>query len=781
MARLIHEDAYGCRNSGMPLGGIGAGSVEIRPDGYFYRWLLMNNRPWGTAPATDAMERGGLRFGLQYDCGTETRSLLLGLHHGLDPVSDGWFWFSDPYRQAWVEHARRIGYRARFPVATLDYQYDELPLGIELTAWSPFIPHQTQDSNTPAGVFSFRLTNHGHKSCRAALFGVLKNAVGYDHPELVSRIRWETGGLVFGREGLAEDAPTQGTMALFAEASRKTVVSWLMHPRHGRDFFDPLRKAGRLENEDFGKPVDGIGDVGAEQKAGPKGMQRGALCLGVTLKPGTAVDVTFVLAWHFPNFRETDCRNTPGKIISTQYANRFADAPAVARWVLANRSRLVTETRRFADSFSASSLPAWELDAVAAGLSILHRAAWWDRAGRFGIWEGVGCCGLQTIDVGHYASQATLQLFPDLEASQNRLSAANCESTGKVPHLMPGNFDCCDATHDRGRIDLGAQFTLAVWRRARWAGDLALAREMWPVIQVNLKLLESFDTDGDGLPNNLGPDQTYDRFPMIGTTALCGILYLAALEAAADLGDWLSEPTHYRQQAAQARPALLKQLWNGDYFNLSHDAAKNETNTGCLTDQVNGDWFYRLATGQPLLDDTLVRRALSSVVAINRRTGGRLAWLANCTWPRGGGIEITRSGSDQANCPWSGVEYAVASHALMMGLGKVGRQIALDVFHRYEDAGLRHDHVECGEFYYRALSVWAVYQAEFGIVYYGLRKRLELSPPKRDCRFVVVLPTGYAQAQWRERTRQLTVTRLGGSWPVREMFVRGKSVATRIS
>jgi uncharacterized protein (DUF608 family) len=544
-------------------------------------------------------------------------------------------------------------------------------------------------------------------------------------------------------------------------------VSWAIHPRHGRDLFDPLRQDGRLECADYGQPNGGVGDVGAEQKSGPKGMQRGALCLGVTLPAGAAVEMSFVLAWHFPNFREADHRHRPGGVIGLQYANRFADAPAVARWVLANRRRLETATRRFAEAFSASSLPAWELDAVAAGLSILHRAAWWDRQGRFGIWEGLGCCGLQTIDVGHYASQAILQLFPELEASQNRLSAANCEVTGKVPHLMPGNFGCSDAGHGRGRIDLGAQFTLAVWRQARWTGELTLARELWPVIKTNLALLAGFDTDGDGLPNNLGPDQTYDRFPMIGTTALCGILYLAALEAAGDLGEWLGKPNSFRDKAAQARPVLLKQLWNGDYFNLSHDAAKNETNTGCLADQVNGDWFYRLAAGQPLLDDGLVRRALQLVFRINRRTSGRQAWLANCVWPKGGGIEITRLGSDQAKCPWSGVEYAVASHMVWLGLGQLGRQVAADVFRRYDDAGMRYNHVECGEFYYRALSVWSLYQAEFGIVYDGRHQEVTLARPKRDCQYVVVTPTGYGMAVWRRG--RLTLRRIAGRLGVRKI------------
>ena len=335
------DAAHGCRNSGVPLGGIGAGSVELRPDGYFYRWLLMNNRPWGTQPATDALERHGLKFALQYDCGDVKRSLILGLHHGLDPVNEGWFWFSDPYRLAWVEHARHIAYRAWFPSATLDYHFDKLPLDIQLTGWSPFIPHQTADSNTPAAILTFRLTNRSHRPCRVALLGALKNAVGYDKPDLVSQIRRDGNALVFGRDNVA------GNLVLAATATRQADISWAIHARHGRDFFDPLRQAGHLECLDYGQPTGGVGDVGAEQKTGPKGMQRGALAVAVSLPARGSVEITFVLAWHFPGFREADCRERPGKVIGLQYENRFADAPAVARWVLANRRRLATQTNRF--------------------------------------------------------------------------------------------------------------------------------------------------------------------------------------------------------------------------------------------------------------------------------------------------------------------------------------------------------------------------------------------------------------------------------------------------
>ena len=32
--------------SGLPLGGLGTGSVEIRPDGYFHEWQVFNAGAW---------------------------------------------------------------------------------------------------------------------------------------------------------------------------------------------------------------------------------------------------------------------------------------------------------------------------------------------------------------------------------------------------------------------------------------------------------------------------------------------------------------------------------------------------------------------------------------------------------------------------------------------------------------------------------------------------------------------------------------------------------------
>jgi uncharacterized protein (DUF608 family) len=793
MAQYI-DDAHGCRNAGIPLGGIGAGSFELRPDGYCYAWHLMNNRPWGSGPATACMERQGLRFAALCDDGGGWRFLNLGLHHGIDPSADGWYWLTDPYHLPWVTHPDTIEYRARFPLAELAYRFNDAPLEVSLEAWSPFTPGDAAASNTPGAVFSFTLRNRSAKPMRACLVSLVKNPVGYDHPNrpCIVRVIEEADftALVMGRDGLPDGATSRGELVLALSGPAAAGCSHQRHPRTARDLWDPLQETGRLEGIDCAASDGAVGDAGATTAGnGPTGFQRHALAAHIDLVPGEVKEVHVLVAWHFPVFREQEqevhpsaeqpdrCCGRQATDIGVQYAERFADALAVARWLHAGRADLRRRTRAFADGLRESSLPAWEIEAIAASLSVLLRSAWWDRAGRFGIWEGIGCCGLQTIDVGHYGSFPVLQFFPELDAAANRLSATNRLPDQQVPHLLRGNFSAVDSRLGvRGRIDLPAQYILAIWRYVRWTGDLAEGRCQWPVLKANLALLEGTDANGDGLPDNQGKDQTYDQFPIYGTGSFVSGLYLAALRAMTDLAGLLGEPAEpYRERSARLAPVFEAQLWNGAYYNLSHDPVAGKANTGCMTDQVNGDWFLRQSGGGALLDDTRTICALRSVIQHNQRSAGRAAWLANCSWPQGGEpTRISRRTSDQINTPWSGTEYAFAAHCALLGLREEARAIARDVWQRYETAGMRYNHVECGQYYYRWMSAWALYNAEFGLAWDAIERRLDLAPGGKDLRCIVAVPGACVMAEYQAFARSLVLKGLAGRFELRVLRLDGQ-------
>lgn len=784
---MIHD---GLMNSGVPLGGLGTGSVELRRDGYLHEWQVMNNRPWGSGPAVDAPpDSAFFALRLQQDEGGETlrRTAVLGLpveYSSRFPLL-GHF-LNDPYHMPWLEHADAIDAEVRFPFTRLRYNFDSrnpLPVEVELEAFSPFIPLDAKNSALPLAFFTFRLKNLTGDDIEVSLLGALRNLTGYTYLEQPSHMAFmQSPGLSrveLARDSVPSGASDDGTLALAVIEEGQGSTSYVFHPRTSRDLWDPFHHEGRLESVDVGDFAGMLGNMGAEQKARlRRGMPLGAICRQVTLPAVSERRITFMIAWHFPNFIEMDYmeKKRAGELTGHRYAVDFDGAGALARYGAAHFGELQQRTRDFVDAYYSSSFPRWLLDAAAAQLTTLVKSSWWDRSGRFGIWEGLGCCGLQTTDITYYGSFPILQFFPEIQYSQMRLTHDNIEVPGKVPHMMPGNFSTGDVDH-RGRIDLIPQYILLVWRDLLWGGDLDYARSMWPSVKDALAYFARTDTDGDGLPNNTGPDQTYDQFPLKGTSSFVGFLYAASLRAAAQMANALGEPETAADLEARLKVSLKKldqQLWNGDYYNLSFDSAAGIANEGVMTDQVNGDWFVRQTSGAGLLPDRKVRSALLSVVDFCASPHG---YLANCAWPRGGAVSIGRHTSDQAGSPWSGVEYAAAAHLILLGLEREGLQVAQNVWARYERAGLRFNHIECGANYYRALSSWAVYLALTGFAWDALAQELTLSYRRGQARFIVCTPAAWGEVATRRYTDQpggsFTLRLREGAMKVRVLRLKG--------
>ncbi|MFH1708658.1 MAG: GH116 family glycosyl hydrolase [Planctomycetota bacterium] len=684
------------RSSGIPLGGLGTGSVELRADGGLYEWRIFNNHPWGHGPATDVMERDGLWFGLVVRrAGTHPRLFLLREPGRYD------HFLNDPYHMPWMEYPSAIHFKGRFPVADLEYDLSgDCPVEVRLTAFSPFIPLDSRNSGVPAAVFSFHVVNTGLSPVDVTLVAGLRNAVLYDEPAGKPEIFFNGGGIILSRESDHEDHASYGCLALCTAGGE---VSWTHDPVQPRQVWEPLMQGVRLAELEH-----------TRHAKYPYGILAQHLAIGA----GESAEMPFILSWFFPNMYEGRGHKGDKPVnIGHRYTAWSKDAEEVSAYVLQNYAYLRAGTMEFLDTFRDSSAEPWLLDAVNAQLSTLVTSSWWDRKGRFGIWEGLGCCGLQTMDITHYGSFPIALFFPDIQKSQMRLSTANVEPGGRLPHMMPGSFACGDKD-EKDRIDLMPQFILLVWRDVRWTDDRAYAAEMYPFVKGALAFMRGRDTDGDGLPNNKGPDQTYDQFPMFGTTAFVGLLHVASLAAAADLADWAGDAAQaraWREEYPRLMAELDRQLWNGEYYNLAFDRAREVQDTGCMLDQLNGEWFLRQAGHPGIVPRDRVRCALATIHRLNRTPYG---YWQNCVWPAGQPDKRRPAHvTDQAGTPWTGVEFAAAAHMVMEGLPAEGLEIARAVFDRYERAGLRFNHIECGEHYYRALSAWALYLALQGFAY----------------------------------------------------------------
>jgi uncharacterized protein (DUF608 family) len=175
--------------SGAPLGGIGTGFVELRPDGCFHEWQILNSGSWaaagrrGAAAASAAGVPPNLRFLMSAGrAGGGTRQLR---RLYLRPDEN------DLYSMGYVQDVEGIDYEAWYPMTTLRYRDGSLPVRVSATAFSPFMPGKTRDSATPGFHIVFTLENTSKETVQASLLSVLDNPLvsTLDNRQLVNTLR----------------------------------------------------------------------------------------------------------------------------------------------------------------------------------------------------------------------------------------------------------------------------------------------------------------------------------------------------------------------------------------------------------------------------------------------------------------------------------------------------------------------------------------------------------------------------------------------------------------
>ena len=134
----------------MHLGGIGTGNFEIGTDGQFTTWQLLNMLRDGEVP-----------FYFLARAGKATR--LLQTRGGPD----------------WPR-IKQIAMTGEYPLATLRFSDPDLPVQVEMAAFSPFAPLDTRLSSIPAAVFVFGIHNPTGRAEEISLAALLMNPVGYD-------------------------------------------------------------------------------------------------------------------------------------------------------------------------------------------------------------------------------------------------------------------------------------------------------------------------------------------------------------------------------------------------------------------------------------------------------------------------------------------------------------------------------------------------------------------------------------------------------------------------
>jgi uncharacterized protein (DUF608 family) len=752
------NDAYCGRaldHIAFPLGGIGAGMLCLEGTGALSH-VSLRHRP--------EVFHQPLMFSALWVRGGATARLLEG------PVPT-WKLCGPPgtanggHDTAYgLPHCRTAEFRARFPFATVSLSDPGLPVAAAVTGWSPFTPGCSADSSLPVACLEITLRN---LSNRVAVDGVYSfharnfMAAGQDSGAC---IRCHASGFDLVQPPLADAAWQAGVFrALVSGAKARVDAGWF---RGG--WFDALTMLWR-------KVQSGGADACAPHAEGAA-SPGASLYVPFHLDPAGETLITLHLLWHVPlsslRLGDDACAcAAPQETYVPWYAGRFPDIEALSRYWLAEHPRLRREAELFRDTFFDTTLPPEVVEAVAANLSILKSPTCLrQQDGRFWAWEGCsdgnGCCHGSCTHVWNYA-QALPHLFPDLERSLRETEFGPCQDErghqkfrASLP-IRPTDH----VFHAASDGQLGG--IMKVYREWRLGAGNDWLEALWPRVRASLDYcITTWDPDRRGLLSE-PHHNTYD-IEFWGPDPMCSSFYLGALHAAVAMGEALgADVEEYRRLAAASRAAIEAELFNGEYFVqriqctglrapdpaaapslsgayspealalLRREGPKYQYGDGCLSDGVLGLWLAAMCgLGPDLLDPVKVAAHLRAVHRYNLRRDlsdhsnpqrptyacGSEGGLLLCTWPRGNALSLPFVYSDEV---WTGIEYQVASHLLLMGFVKQALEIVRLCRHRY-DGSVRNpfDEVECGHWYARAMSSYGLLQGLTGTRYDAVTRTL---------------------------------------------------------
>ena len=770
-----------------PLGGIGAGMLSLEGTGAFSQVSLRHKPDVYNEP---------MMFAALHVKGTKTARVLEG------PVPM-WKAFGSPTgepgnglngRTYGLPRFGTASFQSHFPFATVALSDRAMPVKVELTAWSPFIPRSADDSSLPVAAIEYRFTNPTSTSVKSVFSFHAANFMKTGDGASVGHLN---GGIVLSQPRLEDKPESEGSFAFFTDEPSTTAdAAWF---RGG--WFDAITMAWKhvaagdcVQNAPHADGLPGTG---------------GSIYVPFTLKAGATKTVRLFFAWYVPRSQVSAgvpeksncgencaCHSQPNqddsRFYKPWYAAHFADLTAVSTFWRQNYSRLREGSQRFSDCFYQSTLPSEILESVAANLSILKSPTCLRQAdGRLWGWEGCssgcGCCHGSCTHVWNYA-QSIPHLFPELErslreteflVSQNDSGHQSFRSSipiGPVDHTF----------HAAADGQLGG--IMKLHREWRIAGDDAWLRKLWPAARRSLDFcIDAWDPDKTGTlvePHH----NTYD-IEFWGADGMCTSFYLGALAAGIAMGKACGDDVQaYETLLAKGRRKMSTTLWNGDWFIqkvqvknlragnpfdnpakinsmaytpearaiLDQEGPKYQYGRGCLSDGVLGDWMARCCGLGPVLDESKTARHLASIFRYNFRESlsdhanpqrpgyafPQESGLLLCSWPKGGKPSLPFVYSDEV---WTGIEYQVASHLIMTNQLDEALSIIRAVRKRY-DGQWRNpfDEYECGHWYARAMSSYGLLQAYSGARYDAVEKVLYLNPPiQGDFRAFLSTATGY--------------------------------------
>lgn len=748
-----------------PIGGLGTGMFCVEGSGAISNMNIRHK--------TEMLNEPTMFAGL-YLKGVDNGSIVV---EGQVP---DWKKFGQPqstkgYGGTWgLPRFKDYDFEVKFPFAKLRMSDDELKMDVTMKVWNPFIPTDENNSGLPVAGFEYTFKNKYAKEVEAIFSYNSKNFV--DIRNGGASIRPIENGFIISQKGTETQPFHQADFAIFTdEPETKVNYCWF----RGWSFDSFTMCWNEMSSGVIKENPANMADAPGASLYVPFRLQPGESktirlymawyvpfsLVREGLEPIDDVDVPIV-----PVVNE---RGEPAGYIDTSiqlsdkyrpwYSSRFANIEEVADYWMKNYNTLKEKTELFTDAFYATTLPAEVVEAVAANLTILKSPTIFRQYdGRMWNWEGCGneygsCYGSCT-HVWNYA-QAIPHLFPKMErtlreteffVSQAKNGHQAFRSALPIRPIRH-NF------HAAADGQLGG--IMKVYRDWHIYGNDEWLKLIYSYVQNSLDYcINTWDPKRKGVieePHH----NTYD-IEFWGPSGMINSYYTGALQAFVAMGEHLEKDmTEYRELLDKSIDYMENQLYDGEYFIqnirwkelqasdptkvqsvnsnyskegldlLEKEGPKYQYGKGCLSDGVVGAWLSLVCGLDEAIDRKKILSHLLSVHKYNLKRNlrkhvnpqrstfalGDEGGLLLCSWPKGGKLQLPFVYSNEV---WTGIEYQVASHLMFEGEVEKGLDIVRTCRDRY-DGRVRNpfNEYECGAWYARAMSSYAMLQALTGIQY----------------------------------------------------------------
>jgi hypothetical protein len=231
-------------------------------------------------------------------------------------------------------------------------------------------------------------------------------------------------------------------------------------------------------------------------------------------------------------------------------------------------------------------------------------------------------------------------------------------------------------------------------------------------------------------------------------------------------------PFDQGRKAGVLADSFMEAYWSDEYGQI-----KYQIGDGCLTDQILGQWHADIAGLGDLVAPEKVATALQSIFRENFRPSLQdhfnpcrvyayedEAGLLICTWPEGATKPAVPA--PYAEEVWTGLEYMMASHLILRGLVEEGLTIVRAARARHDGARRNPwNDIECGSYYARALSSYALVNAFTGMSFDQRKGEIGFRPARSgDGVYLWSAGRGWGEVAFKGGT--VTITVKGGELSV---------------